>query len=264
MKVNAPWWLAVAIASGIALFAWRTRSLRTSGALAAIVVGSLALRVGWNWGAYLISWFAIASMLSRIGRERKRVRTDSIVAKSDQRDFKQVFANGGVFALCAAAWLIGIGDREPLAIAAAASLAAAGADTWATEIGTLFGGTPWSLRAHARVPVGTSGSITWSGCAALLAGAIALAGFAVLFSVVSSSTFCAVTLGALAGAWSDTLLGAWFQERRYCPQCQEATERSIHACGTASVCTGGIEYLDNDAVNLLCTLIGAGVALLLS
>lgn len=248
------------MAMGIAGLAWRARSLRTSGAIAAFVIGTLALRTGWNWGLYLIGWFTIASVLSHLGRERKLVRTQSIVAKSDQRDVKQVLANGGVFVLCAAGVLAGIGDRELLAIAAAASLAAAGADTWATEIGTLFGGTPWSLRAHSRVPIGTSGAITWSGSAGLFAGALFLSILSALVNLVPRDALLAVAIGALSGAWADTVLGAWCQDRRYCPQCQESTERKIHQCGTTSVCTGGIEHLDNDVVNFLCTLIGAGVA----
>lgn len=256
--------MAVAIATVIAVLAWRARSLRTSGAIAALVIGTLALRTGWNWGLYLIAWFAIASGLSRLGRERKRTRTQSIVAKSDQRDVKQVLANGGVFAVCAVGALAGVGDRDLWAVAAAASLAAAGADTWATEIGTLFGGTPWSLRAHARVPIGTSGAITWSGSAGLLAGALCLSIMSAMLNLVPRDALLAVAVGALAGAWTDTVLGAWCQERRYCPQCQESTERTIHQCGTTSVCTGGIEHLDNDAVNLFCTLVGAGVALLVS
>lgn len=260
MTDAAPWWIALSLSSVIALSAWRAKSLRESGAIGAFVIGVIALRSGWSWGAFLIVWFVLASLLSRIGRAVKSVRTRDIVAKSEQRDGWQVLANGGVFATCALASMAWPTQDAWLTVGAAGALAAAGADTWSTEVGTLLGGTPWSLRANERVPVGTSGAVTWRGTFAGLVGAAVLASLAFALAMIPSTAVVAVAIGGMVGALADTVLGAWCQERRYCPQCQRATERLLHSCGATTVHTGGIARMDNDVVNALATIIGAAVA----
>ncbi len=151
--------------------------------------------------------------------------------------------------------------RVWLTVAAVGALAAAGADTWATEIGTLVRGRPWSLRTRTRVPVGTSGAVTPAGTAAALVGAFALSSAAAVLGVLPHDRILAAMLGGFAGACGDTLLGAWVQSRRWCPACQVATEQHVHSCGSQTSDAGGIGLLDNDAVNFACTLIGAVVAL---
>ena len=88
------WWsasgptslLAIGLALAIAAAAWSKGSLRTSGAIAATVVGSIALRAGWSWGGFLIVWFAWVTLGSRLGRARKEARTAGVVEKGAQRD----------------------------------------------------------------------------------------------------------------------------------------------------------------------------------
>src|SRR5437763_12621375 len=136
-------------AFAVAGAAWRAGSLSVSGALAATVVGTTAVAAGWAWGALLVLYFVTSSLLSRVGAAEKQRRTGRIVAKGGARDAVQVIANGGVFALCALA----IAARGPTVIGVGAgvgALAAAAADTWATEIGVLFGRaarTPPGVRA---------------------------------------------------------------------------------------------------------------------
>ena len=265
MTSAAPWELALALSAAMALLAWRVGSLRIDGAIMACGIGASALCVSWSWGAYLIMWFVLASTLSRIGRARKVERTREVVVKGDQRDARQVLANGGVFGLCALTALIlgidGAQHRSFVAIAAAASLAASGADTWSTEIGTLLGGAPWSVRTWRHVPPGTSGAITIAGSVAGLVGAAVLAGIAASMGMLTSSLVPTVAIGGAAGAMCDTLLGAFVQERRHCLACALDTEQHTHRCGTATSLVGGMRRLDNDLVNLLCSLTGALVAL---
>lgn len=268
MNAPAPWWIALALTGLIVLTAFRAGSLRASGAAAAMVTGTLALRVQWAWGVYLIGWFVAATLLSRVGRAIKSQRTNDVVAKGDQRDAWQVVANGGVFALGAAWWLLdaslGEGGRLILAGASAAALAAAGSDTWSTEIGTLYGRQPLSLRTLQPARPGESGAITVIGSLGGVAGAVVLTSLAIAVGMVPFALAVPVTMGALAGAWSDTLLGAWVQERRWCPACNASTERAIHSCGTPTQHHGGIRGLNNDAVNALCTVVGASAAVMLT
>ena len=262
MTDPAAWWMAIALAGAVSLAAWRAGSLRGDGAIAALLVGALSLRAGWGWGIFLIGWFVLASALSRLGRARKAARTRDIVMKDDRRDAIQVLANGGVFAACALLAIVMRGGAQPafaiaLAAAAAGALAAAGADTWATEIGTLWGGQPWFLRTGRRVAAGTSGAVTISGTVAGACGALALGVLASAAGMIPARLIGAVALGGIAGATADTILGAWGQERRWCPQCNRATERRVHSCGGTTVQQGGVRGLDNDVVNVVCTLVGA-------
>lgn len=254
-------WLALLLTGAVAGLAWRAGSLSRSGALAALLVGTVALCASWGLGSYLIVWFVLASLLSRVGRKRKAERVRGIVEKGDRRDAWQVLANGAVFAVAALGTIIWPDARPTLFPAAAAALAAAGADTWATEIGTLIGGQPWSLRLRTRVPPGTSGALTWAGTFGSLLGASTLGVVASALHVIPSPLVVAVSLGGLAGAFADSAIGAWWQARRWCSRCMLETEQHVHDCGTRTVLHGGIGRLDNDLVNLLCTIVGAGVTI---
>src|SRR5689334_21770876 len=94
------------VSETIALVARAARSLTTSGAIAATILGTLAVTVGWNWAALLILFFISSTVLSRLGRARKEERTSPILAKGAERDAIQVLANGGVFAGAAIAMLV--------------------------------------------------------------------------------------------------------------------------------------------------------------
>ena len=252
--------LAVAMAAAIAVAAWHLRALSPSGAIAATVVGSVAMRGGWPWAGYLLSWFAVSVLLSRWGRARKQARTAGVVAKGDRRDAWQVLANGGVFAV--AGWLDGVlaGGTGWLVVAACGALAAAGADTAGTEVGTAWGRDPWSLRTRGRVPPGSSGAVTVLGLVGTFGGAAVFTMFAVGIGPVPIAAAPALFTGAVAGALADTLLGAWWQARRWCDACHRETEQRVHACGTTTRHLAGLPWLENDLVNLLCTLVGAATA----
>jgi uncharacterized membrane protein len=244
--------------------------------VAAVGVGTAAVAAGWAWGALLLVFFVSSSALSRAGRARKTRRTGAVVAKGGTRDAAQVLANGGVFAVACAA-LAGLAvagasgsTLAVLAVAgasgstlavlaggAAGAIAAAAADTWATEVGTLVGGTPRTVAGWRPVAPGTSGAVTLAGTAAMLAGAAAMAGAARLLALGAAAGWGALA-GGVAGATLDTLLGAAVQERRRCPRCGTATEQPVHApCGTATVVAGGWPGIGNDAVNVSCTVAGA-------
>ena len=251
--------LASLLALAVAAIAFAAGALTASGAVAAAVVGTLCLIAGWGWAALLIVYFVVAVACSRIGADAKERRTGGVVAKSGRRDAVQVLANGGVFALGAfLATHVASGEAEILAAAALGALAAASADTLATEIGTLAGGEPRSIIGWYPVPSGTSGGITLPGSLGMFAGALLVAFAARALGL--GSMVITIAAGGVAGALADSLLGAAVQERRHCPQCNLATERRVHDCGTATVKAGGVAWLDNDLVNLLATLVGAAVA----
>ncbi len=250
-----------AVLSVLAAFAARrARTLARTGAIAASVVGTISLAAGWSWGALLLSMFVSATALSRLGQREKAERVGSTVEKGGERDATQVLANGGVYAAAALGSLL-VPSPMWYAIGAGA-LAASAADTWATEVGTLAGGDPISIVSGRRVAAGTSGGISLVGTVAGIGGAVFI-GTAVAV-VHWPVPFIAVAIGGVAGALADSLLGATVQARRWCERCGEPTERLVHTCGTPTRHAGGLVGFDNDAVNAVCSGVGALVALLLS
>lgn len=246
------------VAMAVSLAGWKANALSGSGAAAAILVGT-AIAVGTSWPGLVVLgvFFVLSSLLSRI-----RVR-DEVAEKGSRRDATQVLANGGVAALGA---LVGIAGNERLALGiVAAALAAATADTWATEIGSTSKARPRMLVSRRSVERGESGGVTSRGLLATLAGAtlvglIAAIAGGVPFSAADGLAIgVAALLGGVAGSLVDSLSGELIQERRFCPACKLPTEARVHHCGTATVHRGGVAGVNNDVVNLLCTLTGAAV-----
>jgi len=238
----------------------RANALSGSGAIAATLTGIVAIAAGWSWGILLIAFFVSSIVLSRIGARRKAEVVDAIVAKNRARDVWQVLANGGLFTAAALASIV---SPAPVWLAIGiGALAASAADTWATEVGTLVGGEPRSIVTRKPVPAGTSGGVTLAGSAAALAGAAFMAGAASLLQW--QVPLHVVVASGVAGAFADSLAGALVQERRWCAACRAPTERPVHVCGTRTGRVGGVAGFDNDVVNLLCSFVGALVALLMS
>ena len=251
---------ALAVALFIAFLARRARALTLDGAVAATVIGAVALLAGWRWGLLLICYFATSSALSRLGNEKKTARTISVIEKGGERDSMQVLANGGVFAIAALLAILVRGHETRWAALGIGALAASASDTWATEIGTLVGGTPRSILGFRPLPFGMSGGVTLAGSIAAIAGAAVIALIALALAWPARVAFAAF-VGGVAGSTLDSLLGATVQLRRRCDRCDCETERTIHDCGATTTRAGGIAWLDNDAVNLICAAAGGLLAL---
>jgi uncharacterized protein (TIGR00297 family) len=152
------------------------------------------------------------------------VSSSLLSAKGAQRNERQVLANGGVAAFAAL-----LGNWA----AFGGAIAAATADTWATEIGRLSRTPPRLISNGTRVPAGTDGGITLLGTVGGIAGAGFIAGLAWVFA---PRVAVAVAVAGVFGMLLDSLLGATVQ--------------------------GAFRWLDNDAVNLAATLGGAVAAAL--
>ncbi|MBV9439432.1 MAG: DUF92 domain-containing protein [Candidatus Eremiobacteraeota bacterium] len=270
--------LGAAAAVAIAFAAYRAGALTRSGACAAFAVGALTFASGGvAFAVVLLAFFMPSIALSRLGRARKRALLDA--AKPGARDAMQVLANGGVATLCAVLWAL---TREAhWAWAFGGAYAAATADTWATELGTLARQQPRSILTLRPVAPGLSGGITAAGTLAEIAGAAWLAvvalpciGAAIFFQVARSAAPSVMTAGLLelavlplagvAGATVDSLLGAALQELRHCDACGRDCESDPHACGAPARLVRGVRGVTNDVVNLAACATGAVVAYILT
>jgi uncharacterized protein (TIGR00297 family) len=253
------WFLSFAASFAIARLARMLRALSQTGFLAAGLVGGIITAAGgWQWGLILLTFFAASSLLSKIA-DRLKPDHDANIERGSERDLFQVFANGGVAALCALITLI---DDNPRWFAAfAASLAVANADTWATELGSLSKRAPRMITNGRSVPSGTSGAISALGTLGGILGALLIAIVAALLAPddIDRTTrlILAVAAAGVAGTVIDSFLGATIQLQLYCPKCEEITETQMHHCGTPTVYLRGAESLTNDAVNILAIFAGA-------
>jgi uncharacterized protein (TIGR00297 family) len=245
--------LAPVLAGLVAFIAWRLHALTPGGAVAAFVVGTITLVAGWLPAtAVLFAFFIPAVLLSRLGRARKAALVD--IGKHGARDAWQVLANGGVAAICA---LFALQAPSVWWAAFAGAFAAAAADTWGTEIGTLARAQPRSILTLRPFPTGLSGGITLQGTLAEIAGA---ASVGLVAALTHLAAFLPVVAGGIAGALIDSILGASAQALRWCPRCARACETDPHVCGTATTLRRGFGWLGNDAINLAATLCGALIA----
>lgn len=245
--VAAPVWILAALVAGTAaLLAWLGRALTGRGALAATLVGTaIGGALGPPGLALLASFFIPASILSRIFPSSAPGE-----AKGDRRDALQVLANGGP---AAAGALLELGWPGLGLWSAAAALAAAGADTWATTIGMWSGRPPRGILDGASLLPGANGGVTLPGSAAGVLGALAV-GVTIPLTGGGRAAGAAATLLGVAWMFGDSILGAAVQARFHCPACAAATERPVHRCGTPAAHLGGWRWLTNDGVNLLATL----------
>ncbi len=241
--------LAAALAGVIALVGRGLGWLTSGGALAATGVGTAVLYgMGVRGGILLAVFFVSGSVLPRAAS-----RT-SPVDHSPRRNERQVLANG---AWAAAAALL---PTSPASWALySGALAAALADTCATETGALSRTAPRMITTGETVQRGTSGGVTRLGTLGGLTGALVMGSIA---GWCSDSTIVGVSaaVGGGLGMLLDSLLGATLQGVYFCSSCRVETEDAHHTCGTTGARVRGSRWVDNDVVNCCATATGATAA----
>ncbi len=256
----------------LASLAYAVRALSISGSVAAFCLGTILFGLGGlSWAALLLAFFIPSSLLSFLFKQRKS-KTEESYQKGSRRDAWQVLANGGIAGVAAIAHTISPGSLLPW-LAASAALAAASADTWATELGALSRKEPRLITSGKKVSRGTSGGISIEGEGAALAGALTIAIVSALLlpeGAGASGGFSypgwilLVTAGGFIGCQVDSLFGATLQVIYYCPVCRKETEKHpLHSCGTETIYKQGIRWMNNDWVNLFCTASAVLIASLL-
>jgi uncharacterized protein (TIGR00297 family) len=243
-------WLALLVSALVALLGHGLGWLTRGGAAAAAVVGSCALAGAGLAGIGLLGLFFVSGSALSVWN---RAPGDGVSA---QRTARQVWANG---------WTAALGGLlAPVAPALGwavltGGLAAAQADTWATEIGARALRQPVLITTGRPVPAGTSGGVTARGTLAGLTGAVLLALLAWGLGI-GGPTAVAAAMAGTAGMLADSLLGATLQAVYRCPRCDADTETPEHHCGALAIHMRGYRWVTNDTVNLAATGIGAALA----
>ncbi len=196
-----------------------------------------------------------------------------------------MLCNGGVATVAAFLYIRDIGFGEQaldlfykhceqhtptlFAIACLSSLACCCGDTWASEVGSVIGGTPRLITTWRRVPSGTNGGITLIGTLCSMAGGL-IVGISywiteAIFINLSNtdhrqlspwSQYPYAILGASAGLFGsvvDSLLGATVQFTGY----SEKLDKIVGMPGEGVKHISGFNIVNNHSVNFLSSLITA-------
>ena len=267
----------------MACLAYKWNHLTANGVLGAFVLGVLCTWIFGVPGLVLLLLFFVSSNV--IGKIRSRIRKEEggfIEKKNSRRDLMQVLANGLMAALAAVVFAVADSYVKMNAMTAAenadklllmrmmfaavvmfgAAVAEATSDTWAGEIGRLSKKPPVSLKTGKIVPRGVSGGVTLLGYAGGLAGAAFIAVFwYVLFPGITGPMdlfvnrmplgLAVVAISGFAGCLFDSFLGAFFQALYIDADSGKYTEKKKSPSGKDNALFSGIQWMDNDMVNLL-------------
>lgn len=254
--------IALAVSLLVAGLAYWRQWLAPSGVVGALIVGTLTMGFGgWLWGVLLGIFFVSSSALSHYKEEQKRQTAAEKFDKGSRRDFMQALANGGVGALIAVLHVL---VPSPLWFAFFVGvMGTVNADTWATELGTLSRRPPRLITTGRVVERGTSGGVTVLGTAVSFLGGLLIGAVAGLGSAPWWLAALQGGIGGLTGSLTDSVLGATVQAIYYSDARRKETEKKVERDGTPNRRIRGWVWLNNDLVNLLSSLVGGAVAVVL-
>ncbi len=234
LVVARPLWTAGVVTVIFSALGRWVRGVSFSGAIAGAAVCFL-LYAGAGPGAFvaLVSVFALTWLSTRFGYRRKEKL--GTAEKLDGRTALQVLANLAVAAICAGLSAF-TAEKTVWLLAVSAALSEAAADTVSSELGQARNEKARLITTWQEVPAGTNGGVSWAGTLAGIVAATAVSWVCVLAGLVPTKWLGISIASAIAGMVADSYLGALLERRA---------------------------LLNNDAVNLLGTLIAAGTAFLL-
>ncbi|KAF1502068.1 Transmembrane protein 19, partial [Eudyptula minor] len=271
----SPWrWLfSVLVPLLIATQGFKKKSLDHSGALGGLVVGFILTVANYSFFTSLFVFFVTSSKLTKWKKDIKK-QIDSEYKEGGQRNWVQVFCNGGVPTELAVLYMIENGPGEIpidfskqytaswMCLSLLGALACSTGDTWASEIGSVMSKSkPRLITTWEKVPVGTNGAITLVGLLSSLLGGMAVGTAYFITQLIfvtdleiSAPQWPIIVFGAAAGLLGsvvDSYLGATMQysgfDQNIGMVVNHQTKDSKHISGKP--------ILDNNAVNLFSSII---------
>ena len=205
--------------------------------LGVVIWGSL----GWRGYAVIMFYFLVGSAITRVGMAEKQAA--GIAEKRDgARGPENVWGSALTGIFCALGVLgaeyLGESRLIPILILGyVASLSTKLSDTCASEIGKAYGKSTFLITTLKPVPRGTEGAVSWEGTIAGIVGSIALAFLALGLGMINFWGLISAIIAAFVATNIESVIGATVQNR--------------------------FNWLTNEIVNFINTLIGAIVAMAL-
>jgi uncharacterized protein (TIGR00297 family) len=240
-EVWQPWLVAVELNTALLAIAFflPKKLLTPAGYVHAWVLGVLVwATLGWQGYIVVMFYFLVGSAVTRIGMTEKEA-AGIAEKRSGARGPENVWGSALTATICAVATLfVDSPLKELLLIGYVASFCTKLADTTASEVGKAYGKRTFLITTLQPVARGTEGAVSLEGTIAgiIASVAIALLGWAVGMINLRGIVWC--ILAAFVATNLESVIGATLQSR--------------------------LNWLTNEMVNIINTLIGAIVAILLA
>lgn len=235
-QILASWWaVCLLVNAGAGGLAWLLRFVSTSGYVGGAIIGTVILAMG-GWGLYLLLWlFFILSSLATLLGYREKEQMGGAQAEGGRRGAKHAVANCLLPLL--AILLLGSTDGADtlMAVFYCGAFATALGDTLSSELGQLFGRSPFMPTTFRKVPAGTVGAVSIEGTLYGMAGVILFGAIAYALGALPGNLVPAVIIGGWIGFYAESYIGAFWMDQ-------------------------GIE-IDNEWMNVLNTFIGGSMAI---
>jgi uncharacterized protein (TIGR00297 family) len=228
---------------GMAIRSYRRKSVDMGGAATMVFMGAIPV---WtqNWMLFLsmAAMFFTSTFLTHFKRKKKD-RLLKEVFDHKPRNALQGLANLGLASLMGMLYFLY--PSKLFLIAALASVAAANADTWSSELGVFSKRPPRLILSGKMVPPGISGGVSILGTLAGCSGALIIALIYFYFIGETIETLI-VFLAGCVGFLMDSVTGELFQAM-YLSENGQNTERPTRNL------VKGMRWITNDFINFICT-----------
>ncbi|MCY7368757.1 MAG: TIGR00297 family protein [Chamaesiphon sp.] len=245
-SINNPWLVAIALNSILMLVSIviPKKLLTPAGTINAWGLGVVVWgTLGWRGYAVVMFYFLVGSAVTRIGMAQKEA--EGIAEKrGGARGPENVWGSAFTATICA----IGVGgitfgwldhDWESLLILGyVASFATKLSDTTASEVGKAYGKSTFLITTLKPVPRGTEGAISLEGTLAGIIGGILISLIAYSLGMITFTGVIICTIAAFVATNIESVIGATLQS--------------------------DIDWLSNELVNVINTIVGAVVAILIA
>ena len=268
----------ISLASAVALFAYKKKSLSLSGSIAAFLTAIVHLFAGYTFAFYLLTFFFTSSFLTKVGKEQKK-KLEAKYIEESQRSAEQVCSNSIIASLCCVILLLLNSPKGRDACFDYSQFQAflyaivpgfyscTTGDTWSSEIGILNKHQPISIVTFKRVPAGTNGGVSSLGS---LIGFLGSFMIGILTAVLISyecafypSLFILITMivtgCGVIGNILDSVLGATLQysgwdEERKCVVRQPG-ENVKHISGKNILSNSMINFITSTVSGIICAIL---------
>jgi uncharacterized protein (TIGR00297 family) len=246
LNVSNPWFVAIALNTVLLAIAALSpkKLLTTAGLIHAWALGVLIWGgLGWPGYTVVMFYFLVGSAVTRIGMAEKEA-AGIAEKRSGARGPENVWGSAATAALCTLGLIfvsmVALETEKArigslLLLGYVASLSTKLADTCASEIGKAYGQRTFLITTLQPVARGTEGAVSLEGTLAGIIAAIAIALVGWVVGLINLPGVSVAVIAAFIATNLESLIGATLQTR--------------------------FQWLTNEAVNVLNTLIGAIVAI---
>jgi len=271
-------WISATVVSLIVVSWGHSRkSLSTSGALVALVIGFILGLSHYSFFLCLLAFFTSASKATKFKADVKKT-FEMDFKEGGMRNWLQVLCNGGMALELSLLYLLDIGSADLpvdfrhnyraswLGMAVLGAIACCNGDTWASELGAVLARKdPFLITTFESVPRGTNGGVTTVGLLSSFVGGLVI-GVAYYCGVMVAASSADLSLapnqalvilvaglGGLLGSVLDSILGASLQFSGKNVNTGKITE----VASEDVVPISGKQVLDNHSVNLISSILTA-------